>query len=587
MMRLFRNLRLTCHVVADNFADDPFQFFLQVSRKLPAKFMQPAARLLLACAPRNSTALPVLAAGLLSGDRAGLKRRFQLALKRDISPGKAATLAEMTLAADDTAAADAFLAVSAHAKGHAAALARRFWYAGAVSEATAALDRTSETKTKTDRQRARLVSEQDILQGWTPDLPTQQMQPVPNRVMHLLTNSLPHTQSGYAQRSHSILMAQQDAGWETLAVTRLGYPVLVGKLGANLEDLVDGVRYRRLLPARLATTPAGRLQQQAEETLRLALEFRPSVIHTTTHYVNGLVARAVAESLGIPWVYEVRGQLADTWASTRGPEARESERYRLFQNRESDVMRSADLVITLGQAMKENIAAAGLPEARILVAPNAVGGEYLLQPRDVSEARSQLGLDQDAQIIGTVSSLVPYEGLDDLIAAFAILAPANPRLRLLVVGTGVSLPSLQEQARRSGFGHRIIFTGLVPRDLAAVYHQALDVFVLPRKNLDVTRSVTPLKPVEALASARPVVASALPALAEIVDDGRTGLLVPPEDPEALANSLASLLANPSLRRDMGASGREYVLASRTWKANAGVCVEAYRAIVTENSRRAS
>lgn len=586
MTRLLRNLRLTCRVVADNLADDPFLFFLQVSRRLPARVVTPAARLLIAAAPAGSTAIPVLAAELLSGNSAGLQRRLDLALERGKRPRVAVKLAEISLAANDPAGADRFLAVSSGARGHAAALARRLWFDGAVSAATAALEEDSAGRSKPGRQLARLVSEQALLQGWAPDLPASPMEPVPNRVLHLLTNSLPHTQSGYAQRSHSILVAQQEAGWETLAVTRLGYPVLVGKLGAGQEDLVDGVRYRRLLPARLASTSAGRLQQQAEETLRLALEFRPSVIHTTTHYVNGLVARAVAESLGIPWVYEVRGQLADTWASTRGPEARESERYRLFQERESEIMRSADVVITLGQAMKENIVAAGVPEGKIMVAPNAVGGDFLLEPRDVREARSRLGLEQDAQIIGTVSSLVSYEGLDDLVAAFALLAPSNPQLRLLIVGSGVSLPALQDQARRTGFGDRVIFTGFVPRDQARTYHEALDVFVVPRKNLDVTRSVTPLKPVEALASGRPVVASALPALAEIVDDGRTGLLVPPEDPAALAESLASLLADAPLRHAMGKLGRERVLGTRTWAANAAACVQVYRAIATELSRRA-
>jgi glycosyltransferase involved in cell wall biosynthesis len=585
MRSLLRNLRLTCRIVADNLVEDPFQLFLQASRRLPAKYVTSAARLLTAAAPAGSTALPLLVAELLRGDQAGLTRRLQLALERTVSPGKATKLAEIALAANNPAIADQFLSASVDARGHAATLARRYWYAGAVSEAIAALE-AGPSGTRPGRQHARLVSEQALLRRWAPDLPQVRMEPMPDRVLHLLTNSLPHTQSGYAQRSHSILMAQQEAGWEALAVTRLGYPVLVGKLGAGREDLVDGIRYRRLLPARLRDTAAGRLQQQAEETLRLAQEFRPSVIHTTTHYVNGLVARAVAESLGIPWVYEVRGQLADTWASTRGPEARESERYRLFQDRESEIMRSADLVITLGQAMKENIVAAGLPQGKILVAPNAVGGDYLAEPMDVSEARNQLGLEQDAQIIGTVSSLVPYEGLDDLVAAFALLAPSNPLLRLLIVGAGVALPSLQEQARRSGFGDRITFTGLVPRERAKIYHQALDVFVVPRKNLDVTRSVTPLKPVEALASARPVVASALPALAEIIDDGRTGLLVPPENRAALAGALASLLAQPSLRRVMGTSGRERVLATRTWEANAAVCVQAYSALAIEKSRRA-
>ncbi|TLM72959.1 glycosyltransferase [Pseudarthrobacter sp. NamB4] len=585
MTLLFRNLRLTCQAVADNLGDDPFQFLLQVSRRLPAGVVTPAVRLVLTAAPAGATSTPVVVAEMLSGNLAGVKRRLQLALERNKSPRVAVKLAEIALAANEPAYADKFLALSSGSTGHAAALARRFWYSGAVTEATDVLEGAPGSATRQKGQRARLKSEQALLSGWAPTLPHAPMEPVPDRVLHLLTNSLPHTRSGYAERSHSVLLAQQDAGWETLAVTRIGYPLLVGKLGARQEDSVDGVRYRRLLPASLAANPAGRLQQQAEETLRLALEFRPSVIHTTTHFINGLVAKAVADALGIPWVYEVRGQLADTWASTRGPEAKESERYKLFREREAGIMRSADLVITLGQAMKDNIVAAGVPEAKIVIAPNAVGGEYLVRPPEVSEARTLLGLEQDVQIIGTVSSLVPYEGLDDLISAFTFLAPTNPHLRLLIVGSGVSLPALQDQARRSGFGDRVVFTGLVPAGRARAYHQALDIFVVPRKNLDVTRSVTPLKPVEAMASARPVVASALPALSEIVEDGHTGLLVAPEDPAALAKALDSLLADATLRKAMGRHGRDRVLATRTWAANAAATVQAYRFIATEQSRR--
>ena len=106
-----------------------------------------------------------------------------------------------------------------------------------------------------------------------------------------------------------------------------------------------------------------------------------------------------------------------------GPEARNSEKYRLFQNRETEVMRDADLVLTLGQAMKANIVAAGIPgeqghhcaqrRRRSLPRPS---------PLDKASARRELGLAEDGQFIGTVSSLVPYEGIEDLLAAFVLLA---------------------------------------------------------------------------------------------------------------------------------------------------------------------
>jgi glycosyltransferase involved in cell wall biosynthesis len=288
-----------------------------------------------------------------------------------------------------------------------------------------------------------------------------------------------------------------------------------------------------------------------------------------------LPRRAVAEALGIPWVYEVRGQLADTWAATRGAHARDSEKYRLFQERERAVMRDADLVVTLGHAMKANIVAAGIPGEKILIAPNAVGGAFLADPLDPAGARRELGLPEDGHYIGTVSSLVAYEGLDDLVRAFALLAPEHPRLRLLIVGDGVSRPALEEQISALGLSDRAIFTGRVPRDLAPLYHQALDVFVVPRKDLAVTRAVTPLKPVEALASARPVVGSDLPALREIIDDGGTGLLAPAEDPRELAQAISTLLSDAGYRAALGQAGRAAVLAGRTWAANARALTNRY------------
>jgi glycosyltransferase involved in cell wall biosynthesis len=274
--------------------------------------------------------------------------------------------------------------------------------------------------------------------------------------------------------------------------------------------------------------------------------------------------------------------LADTWAATRGPEARNSEKYRQFQARETDVMRAADLVVTLGDVMKANIVAAGIASEKIIIAPNAVGGAFLEEPLDTGSARRELGLAEDGLYIGTVSSLVGYEGLDDLVRAFAILAPNFPELRLLIVGDGVAAPALREQVRELGLTDKTIFTGRVPRNLTPVYHQALDVFVVPRKDLDVTRAVTPLKPVEALASARPVVASDLPALREIIDDGGSGLLAPAASPIELAEMISALLSDAGRRVSMGHAGRAAVLAERTWAANARALATRYAGLHHEH-----
>lgn len=572
MIQALSNLRLAAHTAGQHLSDDPVLLFLQVSRRVPSSVVRPLARLTCAAVPRGSAAVPVLLASLTRGDTDDVSRRLRIAADRNVSGEKARKLADIALVANQPELSDLLLAGAANAPGLKPAQARRLWYAGDLSGAVAVLEGSNRAGRQ---QQARLAGEAAVYAGARPSLRRQVFTPVPGRVLHLLTNSLPHTASGYAQRSHSVMAAQQEAGWDVLAVTRLAYPVQVGKLLARASDVVDGVEYRRLLPARLAPTMDARLQQQAEELLKVALEFRPGILHTTTHFVNGLVVRAVAEALGIPWVYEVRGQLADTWAATHGPRARDSEKYRLFRERESAVMRDADLVVTLGQAMKANIVAAGIPGEKVLIAPNAVGGAYLRTPLDPAAARRELGLPEDGLYIGTVSSLVAYEGLDDLVRAFALLAPDYPQLRLLIVGDGVSRPALEDQISALGLSDRAIFTGRVPRDLAPLYHQALDVFVVPRKDLDVTRAVTPLKPVEALASARPVVGSDLPALREIIDDGGNGILAPAEDPRELAQAISTLLSDAGYRAALGQAGRAAVLAGRTWAANAKALTTRY------------
>nr|WP_231703614.1 glycosyltransferase family 4 protein [Arthrobacter sp. zg-Y179] len=558
--------------------DDPVVLALQVSRRLPVSLVRPLAAGAAKLCGRSFLG-PL--ASFICGDTAAVSRSLDAAAAASgsLPPARAdrrnRRLADVAIAAGFPKEADQLLArVSTDAPGRPGTVARSRWHAGDMSGAVSAL---SNGRGFEGRHRRRLESELAVFEGWRPGLdPVESYTPESTTVLHVLTNSLPHTGSGYAQRSHSILKAQHELGWNVHAVTRPGYPVQVGKVFASEQDRIDGVTYHRLLPARLPFGMQERLQLQAELTLTLALKTRPAVLHTTTHFVNGLVTAAVAEALGIPWIYEVRGQLADTWASTRPAEARESERYRLFSEREAEVMSQAALVPTLGTIMAGQIAGAGVPRDRIRLLPNAVGEGYLENPLSAPEARDALGLDPDTELIGTVSSLVDYEGLDDLIAAFGLVAARQPKLKCLIVGDGAAASRLKSLAAELGLAERVLFTGRVPRGQAHLYHQAIDVFVVPRKDLDVTRAVTPLKPVEAMACARPVIASDLPALGEMVRHGSNGLLVRPSDPAHLAEAIDTLISDAALRADLGRNGRSHVLAGRTWGVVARSTAEMYR-----------
>ncbi|UVY85067.1 glycosyltransferase family 4 protein [Brachybacterium sp. NBEC-018] len=400
------------------------------------------------------------------------------------------------------------------------------------------------------------------------------------RVLHLITNSLPHTQSGYALRTHNILTTLASTGVESLALTRTGYPVMVGKALCEDEDLVDGIRYRRTLPRSLGDTPEERLDQEVSEALRLVDEFRPHVLHATTDYRNALVAQAVSRATGIPWVFEVRGLMEQTWIASHRSEtsrriAADSERTRRIIAAESSLAREADEVVTLSRTMADVLVSRGVDPERITLVPNGVDPVLFEERLTPAEARAKIGapLDADDLVVGAVGAIVDYEGLDVLLRAVAALisdAGAPPgvkaRLRVLLVGDGVAAPALSELARELGIEDRLVMPGAVAPKSARAWVQALDVVVVPRRDREVSRTVTPQKPAEAMALGRPVVVSDLPALRETVtaEDGRLlGVLVPPDDADALASTLGSLLEDSEARNRAAEVARASVI-DRSW-----------------------
>ncbi|WP_344878837.1 glycosyltransferase family 4 protein [Zhihengliuella alba] len=576
--QLATNLRLTAHTVWDHLTDDPVVLALQTARRLPQRPVHAVARRVADTVRGTDSTVGNIAAAV-NGDTVRLEANLADAVARrnELPAGTARRLAEVATAVGDVEAARQLLEVLPDTSAAAAARARLAWHLGSMTEAVELLAGRGGPAAALHR---RYASELDVYAGSRPAVTAPRgYRPADGRIMHVLTNSLPHTGSGYAQRSHSILTALAEDGWDVSATTRIGYPVQVGKPLAADQDVVDGLTYRRILPPAIRGGLSGRIQQYADALAGIVGQVRPALLHTTTDFLNAVVVRAVAEAHGIPWVYEVRGQLADTWASGRPAEARTSERYRYFKEREADVARSADAVVTLGEAMKSELVAAGVEAARIRICPNAVGEAFLAEPLEPSAAQAALGLDPGWTYVGTVSSIVAYEGLDDLLSAFALLHAQHPRTRLLVAGDGAALPALKHQAVSLGIADRVVFAGRVPREKAHLYHQALSVFAVPRKDLEVTRQVTPLKSVEASASGRPVVATDLPALAELVHDGVNGRRFAPGDVADLAAKLGELLSDREEAARLGHAGRAWALEERTWSANAEKYEQVYRGLL--------
>jgi glycosyltransferase involved in cell wall biosynthesis len=324
----------------------------------------------------------------------------------------------------------------------------------------------------------------------------------------------------------------------------------------------------------------GRMDQIYQTHLRYAARLterlQPAVLHAASNYANAVIALALRETTGLPVVYEVRGFWEDTWLSRHAANAdlRLSDRYVRTRALETRCMTDADLVVTLGEAMREEIIERGVPADNVIIVPNGVSEAFLRPLPDGAALRASLGIQPDEHVVGLVSSLVAHEGIGTLLEAVRILNDRGVKTRALIVGDGPERTALQRQA--AALGLNAIFTGRVPSASVRDYHAALDVFVVPRTPDRVCQLVTPLKPVEAMASGLPIVVSSVRALSEIVHDRETGLLSPPLDAGELADRLQQLLSSPDLRAKLGASARDWVARDRTWAHNAARYREAYQ-----------
>lgn len=414
---------------------------------------------------------------------------------------------------------------------------------------------------------------------WRPTTPrTAAVRPVPGRVLHLLNNSLPHVVAGYTVRTHRVAQAQRAAGLDPVMVTRAGFPVLQGVFDAAPADVVDGITYHRLPAEGLARRGASALIEANVERLSpLLTRYRPAVLQPTSPFDNARAALALGSATGLPVVYEVRGFLEETWRSRHGDTAAESDRYRRTRAIEGWCMRHADRVVTLCEAMRDDIIARGTDADRVVVIPNAVDPDQFV-PRPADPAlRADLGFDSTDVVLGYVSSLVGYEGIGYLLEAIAQLRARGHRVRGLIVGDGVERAALERSARLLGLAADVRFTGRVPLEDVQRYYAQIDVFVVPRTNDRVSRTVTPLKPLEAMALERPVVCSDVPALRELIEPGETGLVFAAEDARSLAATVEPLLDDPGARARLGTAARDWVTAERTWRRNG----QRYRALFAD------
>jgi glycosyltransferase involved in cell wall biosynthesis len=221
---------------------------------------------------------------------------------------------------------------------------------------------------------------------------------------------------------------------------------------------------------------------------------------------------------------------------------------------ERRLARMTHTLIHVSASQAEGARLVGLaPAERTRVIVNGIDASRVraqLRPREV--ARAALGLDPAALVLGTVARFDPVKGLETLLEAMERLRQRRPGAACLVVGDGRESGRLRARARRLGLGGTVVWAGPLPD--AARYFAALDLYVTASLGEGL-----PLGVLEAMAAGLPVVATRVPGHVDTVADGITGLLVPPRDPDALAEAADLLLADRARRLRMGEAARERVV----------------------------
>lgn len=399
------------------------------------------------------------------------------------------------------------------------------------------------------------------------------------KILHILDHSLP-LHSGYSFRSMSIFKAQVKKGWQPVVLTSPKHQESwKGRL--DQQELFDGItHYRTPLAARKRTPviyESRLVAALARQAVEVAERFGAEMIHAHSPVLNGLAALKAGRELNIPVVYEIRAFWEDA-AVDHGTYGEGSAKYRIVRALESWMCRKSSHVTVICDGLRRDLMRRGIPAEKISIAPNGISTEEFRETPPDPELSGILGPDRK-RVIGFLGSFYRYEGLDLAVDAFASLAGKYDDCVLLLAGGGEMDASLKEKVRAKGLAGRVIFPGRVPHERIAGVYALADILVYPRYAMRLTDLVTPLKPLEAMAMEKAVIASDVGGHRELIRHNETGTLFPAGKSVALAAGLERLLENEEFRRDLGRRAAHWVRQARSWDKTAAVYEDVYRKVL--------
>ncbi|MCX6646855.1 MAG: glycosyltransferase family 4 protein [bacterium] len=311
-------------------------------------------------------------------------------------------------------------------------------------------------------------------------------------------------------------------------------------------------------------------RQVADIGLKALQNHSPDAIYAR-YSLDSYVPVIFSRELDIPLILEYNG--SEIWVSKHwGSRLRHPA---LAEKIEEYVIRSADMITVVSQPLKDELLKRGIDGNRILVNPNAVDPEMFDPGRfssdEIKKLRSELGIPDGRIVAGFIGTFGQWHGVEVLARAIPVALKNNPNLHFLLIGGGLLYGSVKELLKESGVLDRVAFTGIIPQRDAPKYLMCADFFLSPHvPNPDGTPFFgSPTKLFEYMALGKGIIASDLDQIGEILEHGKTALLVKPGDPDDLAKAINTLYNDMALVDRLGKAARELVLEKYTWDAHVG------------------
>lgn len=295
---------------------------------------------------------------------------------------------------------------------------------------------------------------------------------------------------------------------------------------------------------------------------RLLKTSRPDIVHTHGYFAS-VIGRIAARRANIPVILT---HVHSTYWEYR-------KRHLLIERKLS---RFTDKIICCSKAVEDFVKNfEKITDNKTIVIYNGVDVERFSPKKKTASMRAESEMNKEAPVIGTVSSLTPHKGHEHLIDAASLVLETLPSAQFLIIGDGPLRQKLENQAKNRNIHHDVIFTG-IRKDIPEML-SLMDVFVLP----SLSREGLGIAIIEAMAAEKPVVATDIGGIPEVVNDGETGFLVPPGDPEALAGAIIELLQNPHKAKTMGEKGRARVKKKFTTKKMLSEIENVYQSLTNQ------